>query len=120
MQKSYTVLEAKQKLEYYCAYQERCHQEVNQKLRDMNMIPQAIDHVIVHLLDNDFLNETRFACSFARGKHRMKQWGKIRIVNELKFRKISSYNIAIGLREISMDEYAATFEHCAEHAWAGI
>ena len=120
MQKTYTVLEATQKLEYYCSYQERCHQEVNQKLRDMGMIPVAIDLVIVHLIDNNFLNETRFACSFARGKHRIKQWGKIRIVNELKFRKISQFNINIGLKEITADEYFDTFEMCANKNWQSI
>lgn len=118
--KIYTVLEAQQKLEYYCSYQERCHQEVNQKLREMNMIPVAIDHIVVHLIDNNFLNESRFACSFARGKHRIKQWGKIRIVNELKFRKISTFNITLGLKEISMNEYAETFENCATKHWNSI
>lgn len=120
MQKSYTVLEATQKLEYYCAYQERCHQEVHQKLRDMGMIEVAIDQIMVHLIDHNFLNETRFACSFARGKHRMKQWGKIRIVNELKFRKISTFNINLGLKEITADEYYDTFEACANRNWNSI
>lgn len=120
MQKTYTVLEAQQKLEYYCSYQERCHQEVTQKLWEMNMIPQAIDLIVVHLIDNNFLNETRFACSFARGKHRIKHWGKIRIVNELKFRKISAFNIKIGLKEISDQQYAETFEVCADLHWQNI
>ena len=120
MQKTYTVLEAQQKLEYYCSYQERCHQEVNQKLWEMNMIPQAIDLIIVHLIDNNFLNETRFACSFARGKHRIKQWGKIRIVNELKFRKISAFNIKTGLLEISDELYQETFHACADLHWQNI
>ena len=117
MQKTYTVLEAQQKLEFYCSYQERCHQEVTQKLWEMNMIPQAIDLIVVHLIDNNFLNETRFACSFARGKHRIKHWGKIRIVNELKFRKISAFNIKIGLKEISDQQYFETFEACADLHW---
>lgn len=118
--KTYTVLEAQQKLEYYCSYQERCHQEVNQKLWEMHMIPQAIDLIIVHLIDHKFLDETRFACSFARGKHRIKHWGKIRIVNELKFRKISAYNIKQGLREISDNEYLENFETCANLSWKNI
>ncbi|HAI16607.1 MAG TPA: recombinase RecX, partial [Xanthomarina gelatinilytica] len=66
--KTYTVEEAKRTLENYCAYQERCHKEVAQKLRDMRMIPEAIDVIIVHLLEHDFLNETRFAKSYVRGK----------------------------------------------------
>ena len=67
---SYTIEEAKRKLEHYCAYQERCHKEVVSKLRELQMIPQAIDVILVHLLDHNFLNETRFAETFARGKFR--------------------------------------------------
>ncbi|MDR6966757.1 regulatory protein [Flavobacterium arsenatis] len=115
--KTYTVDEAKQKLEHYCSYQERCHNEVVEKLRLMRMIPDAIDLIIVHLLDNNFLNEERFACSFARGKHRIKGWGKIRIVNELKFRSISKYNIDIALKEISPEEYLSNFHKLADNHW---
>ncbi|WP_395060524.1 regulatory protein RecX [Flavobacterium sp.] len=115
--KSFTVAEAQIKLEYYCSYQERCHQEVVAKLYDLKMIPQAIDMIIVHLIEHNFLNEERFACSFARGKHRIKSWGKIRIVNELKFRKISQYNINTALKEITPDEYLETFHKLAENNW---
>lgn len=117
MQKTYTVLEAQKKLEHFCAYQERCHAEVNQKLRDLGMIPQAIDLIIVHLIDNNFLNESRFAKSFSRGKHRIKFWGKVRIVNELKARQITTFNINLGLKEISNEEYWHTFDKLSEHHW---
>jgi regulatory protein len=113
-------MEAQSKLENYCAYQERCHKEIVEKLRGMNMIPHAIDLIIVHLIDNKYLNEERFACSFARGKHRIKHWGKIRIVNELKFRKISQYNIKTALREITAEEYNTTFHTIADRQWANI
>lgn len=116
-QKTYTVEQARQKLEYFCSYQERCHDDVVEKLRTMKMIPEAIDLIVVHLLDHNFLNEERFACSFARGKHRMKSWGKIRIVNELKFRNISKYNITTALKEITEDEYRANFHKLAENHW---
>ena len=116
-QKTFTLQEATQKLEYYCSYQERCHQEVVSKLYELHMIPQAMDIIIVHLIDHNFLNETRFACSFARGKHRIKQWGRIRIVNELKFKKISVYNINLALKEITEDEYLETFNTLAERQW---
>lgn len=116
-QKIYTVDEARIKLEYYCAYQERCHNEVVEKLRTMRMIPEAIDLIVVHLLEHNFLNEERFACSFARGKHRIKYWGKIRIVNELKFRNISQYNINTALKEISPEEYLSNFHKLADHHW---
>jgi regulatory protein len=107
--KSYTLEEARKKLEYYCAYQERCHQEVTRKLREMKMIPEAIDQIIVHLIEENFLNETRFAQSFARGKFRIKKWGKQRISNELKKRSISKFNIKIGLKEILEEEYQSVF-----------
>lgn len=118
--KTYTVAEAKQKLEYYCSYQERCHQEVVEKLRSMQMIPQVIDNIVVHLIENNFLNEERFAISFARGKHHIKKWGKIRIVNELKFRNISKYNIDRALKEITPDTYHTTFHEIAEKHWNSI
>src|SRR5690606_39185564 len=101
-------------MERYCAYQERCHKEVHQKLYEMRMIHAAVDQIIDHLLRNDFLNETRFAQAFARGKFRTKKWGRNRIVNELKLRDISKYNIQIALREIPDAEYYQTFEALAE------
>ncbi|AWH84647.1 recombinase RecX [Flavobacterium album] len=115
--KSYTVEEAKKKLEHYCAYQERCHDEVYRKLRELNMIPQAIDTIIVHLIENNFLNEERFACSFARGKFRIKQWGRRRITNELKARNISSYNINKAMKEIPEGEYLETFDRLVAREW---
>lgn len=118
--RTYSVMEAQSKLENYCAYQERCHKEIVEKLRGMNMIPQAIDLIIVHLIDNKYLNEERFACSFARGKHRIKHWGKIRIVNELKFRKISQYNITTALKEITAEEYNNNFHTLADRQWENI
>ena len=117
MSKFHSVAEAQLKLEYYCSYQERCHDEVLAKLKSMNMIPEAIDTIVVHLIENNFLNEERFACSFARGKHRIKFWGKVRIVNELKFRNISKYNIDKALKEIALEEYEDTFDKLARHHW---
>ena len=117
MQKTFTFHEAQIKLEHYCSYQERCHLEVVQKLRTLGMITQVIDLVIVHLIDKNFLNESRFACSFARGKHRIKSWGKIRIVNELKSRYVSKFNIDLALKEISFEEYWTTFEQLANRQW---
>lgn len=109
-QKTYTVEEAKRRMERYCVYQERCHKEINQKLYEMRMIPEAVEQIIHHLLEHDFLNETRFSQAFARGKFRTKKWGRNRIVNELKLRQISHFNIKIALREIPDSEYYDTFE----------
>lgn len=118
--KTYTVQEAKERLEAYCAYQERCHREVVTKLRTMGIIPLAIDDIVVHLIQNDFLNEERFAKSFARGKFRIKKWGRVRIERELKTRGLSDYNIEVGLEEIDEEEYIDTFEIVAEKKQATI
>ena len=113
-QKSYTVDEAQKKLEYYCAYQERCHQEVRQKLQSMHMIPEAIDNIIVSLISHDFLNESRFATTFALGKFRIKKWGKYRITLELKKRDISKNIINQVIKKIPDNEYIDTFNVLAE------
>lgn len=120
MQNSFTLSEALKKLEHFCAYQERCHKEVIQKLRDIRMNSNEIDEVVVHLIEHNFLNEERFAYSFSRGKHRIKGWGKIRIVNELKFRDISKRNIDNALKEISEEEYLETFNKLSENQWENV
>ena len=116
----YSIKDARKKIEHYCAYQERCHNEVEQKLRTMKMDSEEISVIITHLINDNFLNESRFACSFARGKHRIKHWGKIRIVNELKFRNITTYNINLALKEISPEEYLTTFDTVSEKQWETI
>jgi len=90
-------------MERFCAYQERCHKEVVAKLRQMRMIPEAIDLILTHLIEDNYLNEERFARSFARGKFRFKKWGRVRITRELKLRAISRYNIACAMEEIEED-----------------
>lgn len=110
----YTSLqEAKRKMEGYCAYQDRCHKEVLQKLQGMRMIPEAIDQIMAHLIQENYLNEERFAKSFARGKFSIKKWGRNRIVNELKQRQISTFNIKIALKEIEEEDYHFTLNELA-------
>ncbi len=113
-QKSYTVDEATKALEHFCAYQERCHKEVEQKLYDLKMIPEAKEKIILHLLQHNFLNEERFANAFVRGKFSIKKWGRIKIVSELKFKNISSYNIKFALKEINEEDYIITLQKIAE------
>ena len=115
-----TIKEALQKLEHFCAYQDRCHDEVVTKLYSLKMSPEEIDIIIVKLIEDNFLNETRFACSFARGKHRIKHWGKIRIVNELKIRHISVTNINLALKEITSEEYEMTFDQLSQRCWENL
>ena len=113
--RSYTIEEAIHSLENYCAYQERCHKEVNQKLIELKMIQDARDLIISHLIKENYLNETRFSKVFVRSKFNQKKWGKRRLVNELKVRQISTYNIGLALKEISDEEYRKTFNKISEY-----
>lgn len=112
-QKTYTVEEAQKKLEHFCVYQERCHREVNEKLIDMKMIPEARDLIIVHLIENDFLNEQRFANTFVRGKFRIKKWGKYRLNRELRQRDICKKLVQSALEQISDEDYKKTLDELA-------
>ncbi len=118
--KSYMLTEATKKMERYCAYQERCHMEVSQKLKEMRMIPEAIDQIMAHLIQENYLNEERFAKSFARGKFNIKKWGKNRIVSELKQRQISVFNIKNALKEIDEEDYLNTLNELAQKRLAQI
>ena len=101
-------------MERFCAYQDRCHKEVEAKLAEMGLIPEARELILLHLLEHDYLNEERFARSFARGRFRIKDWGRVRIVRELKLRDISEYNIRKGLSEIDQEEYDTSLRELAE------
>ena len=114
LQTTYTVDEAQKKLENYCAYQERCHKDVRKKLKDMKMIPEAIDKIVVHLINHNFLNEERFAKAFVRGKFRIKKWGKNRLVRELKFKDVSKYAIDVALKEIDEADYFETLDELTQ------
>ena len=109
-----------QKMEYYCSYQERCHIEVSEKLRSFVLNQDEKDRIIVHLIESNFLNEERFASIFSISKFHQKKWGKIRIKNELKARKISDYLVTKALKEIPSEEYEMTFETLAEKHWESI
>ena len=112
--KTYTLQEATKKLEHYCAYQERCHQEVKQKLVSMHMIPEAIDVIMIHLLEHNFLNEERFAKAYVRGKFKIKAWGRRRLIFQLKQKDVSKFNINQALEEISDEEYIGVFNDLTE------
>ena len=113
--KSFTVDQIKRKLENYCVYQDRCHKEVEQKMWEFHLIPEARELILLSLMKDNFLNEERFAKSYARGKFRIKSWGKPRIVRELKFRDISAYNIKTALKEIDEQEYISTIYRITEN-----
>ncbi len=92
----------------FCAYQERCKQEVVAKLTDWGLTDDEAESVLSELITQKYLNEKRFAASFARGKFRHSQWGKIKIRHELKAKGLSNDLIVNGLLEINEDEYEAT------------
>ncbi len=104
----FTIDEIKRKMERYCIYQDRCHQEVEKKLREFSLIPIAREEILLHLMEHDFLNEMRFAQSYARGKFRIKKYGKQRIIRELKSKKITEYNVKKALEEIEEEAYIET------------
>ncbi|MBT57301.1 MAG: recombinase RecX [Flavobacteriaceae bacterium] len=95
----------RKKIEFYCAYQERCHMEVNKKLNKLGVYGDEIDKYLSHLIDKNFLNETRFSENYVRGKFNNNDWGKIKIIQELKSRKISTWNINNALSEICDEDY---------------
>jgi regulatory protein len=96
------------KIAAYCAYQERTQREVRQRLRDWGVWGDEAEELIAKLIEEKYLNEERFARAFAGGKFRVKQWGRIKIEQELKQRGITGYNLRAGLSEIDDAEYRAT------------
>lgn len=96
------------KMQSWCAYQERCQQETRDKLYDLGLWPEAVESIIAKLIEENFLNEERFACSFARGKFNIKKWGRIKIKQELKQKRISEYCLKKALQEINGDDYLNT------------
>ncbi|MBU2526619.1 MAG: RecX family transcriptional regulator [Bacteroidetes bacterium] len=103
--KSYTVDEAKKLMERYCLYRERNHQEVTQKLKSLGMIALARNQILEHLMQEGYLNETRFAESYARGKFLINKWGRNKIRLALKQKNISDYNLNKALQEIDESRY---------------
>lgn len=94
----------------YCAFQERCHSEMRSKLIEWGVYGDPLEEVMADLISENFLNEERFACTFVRGKFRMKTWGRNRIVQELRIRRVSDYCIGKGLQEIDEEEYFTELE----------
>ena len=105
-----TLKEIEGKLQYYCSYQDRCHKEVIEKLKTFNVKQHDSNQIISNLINDNYLNESRFSESFVRGKFKIKNWGKIRIISELKRRNISPYNITLGLKEVEDQDYLNKFE----------
>ncbi len=112
--KTYTPLQAKQKAESYCAYQERAQQEVRDKLYSWGLHQDEVENIIAQLIEDNFLNEERFAKAYVLGKFRMKGWGKIKIKMHLKAKRVSEPLIRIALREINSEEYEEMLDKIIE------
>jgi len=118
--KHLTKEQALQKLKHYCAYQERCHSEVKEKLYNLGIWKKDQDELIATLIEENYLNEERFAIAFAGGKFRMKQWGRVKIKYELKQKQVSDYSIKKALKQIDEEEYRTLLEKLAAEKYASL
>ena len=103
--KVYTVKEATERIQSYCAIQDRCQWEVEKKMKEWGISDEIIENILTDLILDKFVNEERFSEYFCRGKFRIKRWGKVKIKNELKIKKISNNCIDKGLLQIEKKEY---------------
>jgi regulatory protein len=109
--------QAIQRIRHYCAYQERAQQEVRDKLYELGMTMDEVEEIMSDLIAENFLNEERFATQFAGGHFRIKGWGKVKIQHALQQKRVSSYNIKIGLKAIDEDAYIKTLQQLATKKW---
>ena len=115
--KQLTKEQALQKLRHYCGYQERCHAEVKTKLYELGVRKVDHDEILATLIEQDYLNEERFAIAFAGGKFRMKQWGRVKIKYELKQKQVGEYSIKKALKQIDESTYKQTLHNLYEEKW---
>lgn len=118
--KHLTKEQALQKLKHYCAYQERCHSEVKEKLYNLGVWKKEHDEIISTLIEENYLNEERFAIAYAGGKWRVKHWGRVKIKYELKQKQVSEYCIKKALQQISQEEYLAVLKKLADEKYASL
>ncbi|MEY3619751.1 MAG: hypothetical protein RLZZ391_117 [Bacteroidota bacterium] len=109
--------QAIQRIRHYCAYQERAQQEVRDKLYELGMTMDEVEEIMSDLIAENFLNEERFATQFAGGHFRIKGWGKVKIQHALQQKRVSSFNIKIGLKAIDQEAYHKTLEALAIKKW---
>ena len=115
-----TKEQALQKLKHYCAYQERCHSEVRDKLYELGVWKKEHDAIIATLIEENYLNEERYAIAFAGGKWRMKHWGRVKIKYELRQKQVSDYCIRKALKQIAEDEYETTLATLAREKYEAL
>lgn len=118
--KQVTIEEALQKLKHFCSYQERSHYETQQKLYSLGLYKKDVEILLTQLIEENYLNEERYAKAFVSGRFRIKQWGIIKIKYELQQHKVSSYNITKALKSIDKTDYLATLQALAVKKWASL
>jgi regulatory protein len=109
--------QALQKARHYCGYQERCHSEVQEKLYSFGLRKPQVEAALAALIEENYLNEERFAIQYAGGHFRLKHWGKVRIRYQLKQKQVSDYCIRKALATIDDEAYSATLGRLAEKKW---
>ena len=118
MYKKYVTNEqALQKIKHYCAYQERCHSEVKEKLYSLGVWKKDQDQMIATMIEEGYLNEERFAIAFASGRFKIKHWGRVKIKYELKQKQVSEYSIKKALKQIEEADYISTLEKLAKEKY---
>lgn len=115
--KTYTPSQAKPKIEKFCAYQERSHQQVKRKLQGYGLNGMDADILLVELMHANFLNEERYAMAYARGKFKIKGWGKAKIKQGLKREGVGEKLIQQALASLGMDDYLDTLNTLATKKW---
>ncbi len=116
--KHLTKEQALQKLKHFCAYQERCHNEVKEKLYNLGVWKRDHDEIIATLIEENYLNEERFAIAYAGGKFRIKKWGRVKIKYELKQKQVSEYCIKKALKQIEEGTYLEVLGKLAKEKYA--
>ncbi len=107
-------------IRHFCAYQERAQQEVRDKLYELGMTTPEVEEILSDLITENFLNEERFAISFAGGHFRIKGWGKLKINHALYQKRVSAYNIKKALKSIDEEDYQAKLYDLATKKWASL
>ncbi len=115
--RTYTPSQALQKVQHYCAYQERSHAEVRQKLYGFGLWKDDVETLMAELISEDYLNEERFSIAYAGGHFRVKHWGRIKIRYELRQKQVSEYNIKKGLDSIDEEDYLKMLSSLAKDKW---
>ena len=118
--KQLTSEQAYQKLKHYCAYQDRCHSELKDKAYSLGLRKTDAEKLAARLIEENALSEERFAIKFAGGKFRIKQWGRTKIISELRKKRVSDYLIKKAMKEIKEDDYMETVFMLAKKKWNSI